>query len=107
MSMIVSIGISNESITATSRNAPINANLLFDDQPAMMIDSVLIAPAAIIYNAPTFKSTPSMVGASGTTAHKTRTDIIERIGAILYTTLSAPLGVISSLISNLMISAKG
>src|SRR4030095_12640472 len=97
INIVVSIGISNESITATSRNAPINENLLLDDQPAMMIESVPMAPVAMIYNAPTFKSTPRILGASGTTAHKTKTDIIERMGARLNTTLSAPSGVISSL----------
>src|ERR1700752_3393334 len=97
MSNVVSIGISNETSTATWRNAPIKAYLLFDDQPAMMIERAPMAPAAMIYKAPMFKSTPSMVGANGTTAHKIKTDIIESNGARLFTTLSAPDGVISSL----------
>jgi hypothetical protein len=85
MSMTVSIGISNDNITATSRNAPISEYLLFDDQPAMMIESVPIAPAAMIYNTPMFKSVRrGWMGASGTTAHRINTDIIERIGARLY-----------------------
>src|SRR5215216_8028378 len=107
ISNIVNMGISNETITATWRNAPMRANLLFDDQPAMIMESVPIAPAAMIYSAPMFKSTPSMVGARGTTAHRINTDIIESIGAMLYTTLSAPPGVVSSLMISLMMSANG
>ncbi len=58
-------------------------NLLFDDQPPMMTDSVPIEPAAMMNSSPVFKSTPVMTGASGTTAHKINTDIIESIGARL------------------------
>src|SRR5512139_658866 len=80
---MVSIGTSKETMTATWRKAPIRANLLFDDQPAMMIDSVPIAPAAMIYSTPMFRSTPTKSGYNGTTAHRIKTDIIERIGARL------------------------
>ncbi len=83
ISSMVSIGTSKEIITATWRKAPIRANLLFDDQPAMIMESVPIAPAAMMYSAPMFKSTPRMVGASGTTAHRINTDIMESIGAML------------------------
>src|SRR5512139_799846 len=80
---MVNIGTSKETMTATWRKAPIRANLLFDDQPAIIMDSVPIAPAAMMYSTPMFKSTPRKVGASGTTAHRIKTDIIERIGARL------------------------
>ena len=83
ISSMVSIGTSKETMTATWRKAPIRANLLFDDQPAMMMDNVPIAPAAMMYSTPMFKSTPSIVGASGTTAHRINTDIIESMGARL------------------------
>jgi hypothetical protein len=83
MSSMAIIGTSNETSTATCRKAPIKANLLFDDQAAMMMESVPIAPAAMTYRAPTFKSTPRMTGASGMIAHNNSTDMSERIGARL------------------------
>src|SRR5688500_10540434 len=80
---VVSVVSSNETSTSTWRHAPLNIYLLFEDQPAIIIDSAQIAPAAMIYSAPIFKSTPRMVGARGTTAHKITTDIIESNGARL------------------------
>src|SRR5512135_1956995 len=48
ISMVAIIGTSNETMTATWRKAPIRAYLLLEAQPAMMIESVPIAPAAMI-----------------------------------------------------------
>ena len=92
MSSATTIGISYEIITATWRNEPSRANLLFDDQPAMMIESVPSEPTPIRYSTPTFKSTPKRTGASGRTAHNNSTDIIISTGARLNTTLSTPMG---------------
>src|SRR5687767_14330648 len=83
ISNMVSIGISKETFMATWRYASINATLLLDAQSAIMMESVQIVPAAMIYSVPMFKSTPRVVGASGAIAHRIKTDIVESIGAML------------------------
>src|SRR5512143_505283 len=52
MSSMATMGISNETSTATWRKAPSRAYLLFDAQPAIIMESVPMAPAATRYSTP-------------------------------------------------------
>ncbi len=81
MSSVSTIGISYDTSCATARNAPSRANLLFDDQPAMMMPSVPMAPMETMYRTPTFRSVPRNPGAKGTTAQMPTTDMTTSSGA--------------------------
>ena len=65
-----------------------------------------MAPTATLYRIPTLMSVPTIVDVKGMTAHIPTTDATAITGPILNTVLSAPAGVISSLVISLTMSAK-
>src|SRR5690606_21240227 len=98
---------SYDTICAAPRNAPSNAYLELDAQPATMTPYTPSDVIAITYNKPAFTLARTISGPKGMTAQAANAGIRVTTGASTNKTLLDLAGMITSLVRSLNTSAKG